>query len=67
LLDLGAMASRLRLQPQELRAEAEAGTLPHVRVGRRGLLFDAERVITELEARAERGIAPREEARRATR
>lgn len=57
LLDLGAMASRLRVQPQDLRAEAEANTLPHVRVGKRGLLFDpeaVERVLAERAAATER-------------
>jgi len=53
LVPTGAMASQLGVEPRELRAEAAAGTLPHVRVGRRGLLLDPERVIATLRHRSE--------------
>jgi hypothetical protein len=52
LLSLGLMASQLGVRPQELRAEAEAGGLPCVRVGKRGLLFDPDRVFAVLAERA---------------
>jgi hypothetical protein len=40
LLPLGAMASQLGIQAKDLRQAAEAGTIPCVRVGERGLMFD---------------------------
>ena len=67
LLDLGAMASRLRVQPQDLRAEAEANTLPHVRVGKRGLLFNPEQVMAALDVRAAHRVSgPAKEVRHVT-
>ncbi len=48
-LHLGAMARRLRLPAKWLRAEAEAGRIPHLRAGA-VLLFDpdaVERVVLE--------------------
>jgi hypothetical protein len=42
-LYLGAMARRLRVPATWLRAEAEAGRIPHLRAGR-VLLFDPEAV-----------------------
>ena len=52
LVPVGVMAARLGVRPQDLRAEAEAGTIPHVRLGTRGLLFDPERVLAVLAERA---------------
>ena len=40
-LHLGAMARRLRVPATWLRAEAEAGRIPHLRAGS-ALLFDPE-------------------------
>jgi hypothetical protein len=57
LLPLGAMASHLGIQPKDLRQAAESGTVPCVRVGERGLLFDpkaVEHVLAERAATAER-------------
>lgn len=48
------MAGRIGVPPKELRSEAEAGTIPHVRVGERGLLFDPVAVMAALEARAKK-------------
>lgn len=42
-LYLGAMARRLRVPAKWLRAEAEAGRIPHLRAGN-VLLFDPEAV-----------------------
>lgn len=53
LLPLRAMALRLGIHPRELRAEADRGGVPFVRVGSRGLLFDAELVLAHLRARAQ--------------
>ncbi len=44
LLPLGAMASRLGIQPRDLREAAEAGAVPCVRLGQRGLMFDPSTV-----------------------
>lgn len=52
LLPIGPMAAHLGLAPRELRAEAESGKIPHVKVGERGLLFDPERVLAVLTERA---------------
>lgn len=52
LVTLAEMASRLRLQPQELRREAEEGRLPAVRVGLKSLLFDPAVVDRLLRERA---------------
>ena len=41
LLVLGSMARRLGVEPRWLRAEAEAGRLPHVKAGRT-LLFNPD-------------------------
>lgn len=46
------MSSHLGVRPQELRAEAQSGTIPHVRVGEHGLLFDPDAVLAELQRRA---------------
>jgi hypothetical protein len=43
LLPLNRLAARLRLPSKWLRAEAEAGRIPCLRVGRR-LLFNADAV-----------------------
>jgi len=53
LVTLAEMASRLRLQPQDLRREVEDGRLPAVRVGTKGLLFDVESVLRILQRRAQ--------------
>ena len=48
-LNLGAMSRRLRVPAKWLRAEAEAGRIPHLRAGS-VLLFDpdvVERIILE--------------------
>lgn len=42
-LNLGAMARRLRVPATWLRAEADAGRIPHLRAGS-ALLFDPETV-----------------------
>lgn len=60
LLPIGPMASRIGVQPKELRAEADAGTIPCVRVGLRGLLFDPIHVEAALRARARPISAARE-------
>jgi len=44
LLPLGAMASELGIQAKDLRQAALAGTIPCVRVGERGLMFDSDAV-----------------------
>lgn len=57
-LYLGAMARRLRVPATWLRAEAEAGRIPHIRAGR-ALLFDAEtveRLILERLRSAAKGV-----------
>lgn len=54
---LREMSRLAGIQEKELRAEAEAGTLPHVRVGKRGLLFDPELVLATLEARARSAVS----------
>ena len=53
LVTLAEMASRLRLQPQEVRREVEQGRLPAVRVGAKGLLFDPATVLRILQERAQ--------------
>jgi len=57
LVPTGTLASQLGLHPRELRAEADAGTLPHVRVGKCGLLFDPEKVIASLQQRSKNAAA----------
>jgi hypothetical protein len=52
LVTLGNLASDLGLQPRALREAAEAGTIPSVRVGSRGLLFDRDLVQRVLLAHA---------------
>lgn len=42
-LNLGAMSRRLRVPAKWLRAEADAGRIPHLRAGR-VLLFDPDTV-----------------------
>lgn len=49
-LPLSAMARRLRVPQTWLRAECEAGRLPHLKAGR-SLLFDAEAVETAIRQR----------------
>lgn len=44
LIPLGVMAAILGISARDLRVEANAGRLPHVRVGDKGLLFDRQRV-----------------------
>jgi hypothetical protein len=51
------MAAQLGLPPQELRAEAKAGKVPHVCVGKSAMLFDADVVLTVLIARARSEVA----------
>jgi hypothetical protein len=51
LLTCGAMARRLGVRTKWLRAEAEAGRLPHVRAGDT-LLFEPETVFSILAKRA---------------
>jgi hypothetical protein len=57
LLPLGAMAARLGIQPRDLREAAEAGAVPCVRLGQRGLMFDPGSVEAQLLAQA---LAPGE-------
>lgn len=52
LLPLGAMAARLGVQPRDLREAAENGSVPCVRLGQRGLMFDPQRVESHLVERA---------------
>jgi hypothetical protein len=52
LLPLGAMASRLHIRAAELRAEAEQGRVPCLRVGTKTLLFDPVRVYEALRRRS---------------
>lgn len=61
LVTLAQLASRLRVNPSDLRLEVEAGRLPAVRLGRRGLLFDPELVERILGERA--SMAPSQETR----
>lgn len=61
LVTLAQLASRLRVNPSDLRLEFEAGRLPAVRLGQRGLLFDPELVERILGERA--SVAPSSEAR----
>lgn len=51
-MPLGILASDLGLQPRALREAAQAGTIPSIRVGSTGLLFDREAVERTLLARA---------------
>lgn len=46
------MAARLGIAPGHLRQEAEAGTIPFVRVGKGGFLFDPRTVEQVLSERA---------------
>lgn len=46
------MAERIGVRPQDLRSDAIAGTMPHVLVGKSGLLFDPEQVLAVLAERA---------------
>lgn len=58
-LVLGPMARRLRVTCKWLRAEAEAGRIPHLRAGR-VLLFDpdaVERIVLERLRAAEAEVA----------
>ncbi len=58
-LILGAMARRLRVTSTWLRAEAEAGRIPHLRAGST-LLFDpqaVERIVLERLRAAEAEVA----------
>lgn len=57
LLPVGPMARRLRVPVRWLRAEAEAGRLPHVKAERQ-FLFDPETVERVLLERAQRMEAP---------
>ena len=52
LLPLAAVASRLGVATRDLRIEVERGTLPHVRVGERGVLLDLDAVQRVLRERA---------------
>lgn len=52
LLPLSSLAAVLGIRPSDLRAAAERGEVPCVRVGERGLLFDRELVERELLRRA---------------
>jgi hypothetical protein len=52
LLPLGAMAARLHIRAAELRAEAEQGRVPCLRVGTKTLLFDPSRVYEALRRRS---------------
>jgi len=52
---LAEMAQRLRVHPGDLRREVEAGGLPAVRIGTKGLLFDPARVCLALRQRARGG------------
>lgn len=54
LLQVGPMARRLRVPVRWLRAEAEAGRIPHVQA-ERVLLFDPATVETVLLERARNG------------
>lgn len=63
LLPVGPMARRLRVSVKWLRAEADAGRLPHVRADR-AFLFDpdaVERVLLE-RAQEPNGAKPASEA-----
>jgi hypothetical protein len=53
LLPLNLMARRVRVPARWLRAEAEAGRVPHLRAGA-VFLFDADTVIRVLTERARR-------------
>ena len=57
LVTLAAMASKLRIRPQELRREVEQGRLPAVRIGQSSLLFDPTVVERLLAARAAEAAA----------
>jgi hypothetical protein len=57
LLPLGATARLLRVPAAWLRAEAEAGRIPHLRAGK-ALLFDADLVERLLLERARRAPTP---------
>ncbi len=61
LVTLSQLAAHLRLPAAELRLEVNAERLPAVRIGKRGLLFDLERVERLLSERA--AVAPAPEAR----
>jgi hypothetical protein len=61
LVPLVPMAERIGVRPHDLRADATAGTMPHVRVGKTGLLFDPARVFAVLADRARKDPAEREE------
>lgn len=52
LVPLGTLASDLGLQPRAIREAAEAGTIPCVRVGSTGLLFDRDLIERVLLKRA---------------
>jgi hypothetical protein len=53
LVPLGTLASDLGLQPRAIREAVEAGTIPAVKVGARGLLFDPRAVEDALLRQAE--------------
>ena len=53
LIPLPALARKLRVPASWLRAEADAGRLPHIRAGRQHL-FSLQRVIAILATRAAR-------------
>jgi hypothetical protein len=57
LLPLGPMARYLRVPAKWLRAEAEAGRVPHLKAGK-ALLFDRKTVERVLVERACRGGPP---------
>jgi hypothetical protein len=62
-LPLAHMARRLRVPPKWLRAEAEAGRIPHLKAGA-VLLFDADavdRIIRERLRKAEQQVAVNDE------
>lgn len=55
LCDSRTLAGILRVPERWLRAEAEAGRLPHVRAGR-AILFDRATIEGELRARASQAV-----------
>ena len=58
LTNLAGLVARLRLPREWLRAEAKAGRIPCLRVGRK-LLFNPEAVEKSLAKRAASGEVPR--------
>lgn len=54
LVHIGVLARQLKVTSSWLRAEAEAGRLPHIKAGKT-ILFDAETVRKLLLERAKKG------------